>query len=153
MMCLGFQAAGCKFDREKFDIIIDETYTLLKMALDTKYKSIVFIGKSIGTIVQITLMNKLIEDGYKFDFTHIYLTPVDRTSELGVKEGALVFTGTSDPLIKADSVKKIEDARDVEVIKIDGADHSLNIKNDIVKSSEILTYIISKEKEYLKNKN
>lgn len=148
----GFQLSGEKFERENMNIIVDETYALLKMALNPKYKRIVFIGKSIGTVVQIFLLNKLIEEGYEFDFTNIYLTPVNSTVDLGIKKGALVFTGTSDPLINEENVEKIENVSQIELIKIDGADHSMNIENDIVRSSEILTYIIKKEKEYLINK-
>ena len=147
----GFQLAGKEFEKEKINIIVDETYKLLKMSLDSKYKKIIFIGKSLGTIIQIYLANKLVEEGYKFDFTNIYLTPVNFTAESGVKKGSLVITGTNDPLINEESIKKIEDVSKVEVVKVDGADHSMNAFHDVVKSSEILTYIIKKEKEYLIN--
>ncbi|MGN0143613.1 MAG: alpha/beta hydrolase [Clostridium sp.] len=147
----GFQLSGKEFEKEKINIIIDETYKLLKMSLDSRYKKIIFIGKSLGTIIQIYLEDKLVEEGYKFDFKNIYLTPVNFTAESGVEEGSLIVTGTNDPLINEESINKIEEISKVDVVKIDGADHSMNVDHDVVKSSEILTYIIKKEKEYLIN--
>ena len=44
---------------------------------------------------------------------------------------------------------KLEKIEGLKLIKITDADHSLNIKNDVVKSTEYLMNIIKKEKDYL----
>ena len=148
----GFQAARKDFVEGDFHIVAEETYKLLKLSLKPEYKKIIFIGKSIGTIVQIILENKLIEEKYDFDFVNIYLTPVNKTVELGIKRESLVVSGTSDVLINEASIEKIENINDIEFIKIDKGDHSLNINNNIIKSSEILTYILEKEKDHIISK-
>ncbi|WP_294403183.1 alpha/beta family hydrolase [uncultured Clostridium sp.] len=145
----GFQVARAHFDRERFDSIIDESMQLLKMAQLYQYKKVIFIGKSIGTVVQRILQKQLSHEGVELQFINIYLTPVDKTAELGICRNSLVFTGTSDPLISRESVCTIKDIDNINFIEIEGADHSLNIKNDIVRSAEILLEVIKCEKQYL----
>lgn len=147
----GFQAARVQFDREKFNTIVDESMQLVKMAQLSRYKTVIFIGKSIGTILQRILQEKLCDEGLNLQFINIYLTPVDKTVELGICRNALVFTGTSDPLISRESVCAIKNMENINLIEIEGADHSLNIKNDIVESADILLEVIKYEKEYLVN--
>ena len=145
----GFQAARTKFDGEKFNYLLDETMKLLKISLSSKYKKIIFIGKSIGTVVQNVLQQKLLEEEAAYEFRNIYLTPVDKTVELGIVEDSIVFSGTCDPLIRKDSIDKIESIDNVKLIKIIGGDHSLNIKNNAIKSMEFLIDVIKSEKDYL----
>ena len=147
----GFQVSRSQFDREKFNEIVNESMQLLKMSKLSQYKKIIFIGKSIGTVLQRILQDKLVDDGFEFEFINIYLTPVDKTVELGIYRNSLVFTGTSDPLINRENVNTIKNIDDVNFIEIEGADHSLNIKSDIVKSAKILLRVIECEKEYLIN--
>lgn len=147
----GFQVSRAQFDREKFNTIVDESMQLLKMAQLPRYKTVIFIGKSIGTVLQRILQEKLCDEGLSFKFINIYLTPVDKTVELGICRNSLVFTGTSDPLISRESVCVIKNIDKINLIEIEGADHSLNIKNDIVKSADILLEVIKCEKEYFIN--
>ncbi|WP_294373313.1 alpha/beta family hydrolase [uncultured Clostridium sp.] len=146
----GFQAARKEFDKEKFQIVVDETMELISMSLNEKYKKIIFIGKSIGTVIQRIIQKKIISEGsHKYIFINVYFTPVDKTVELGIDKESLVFTGTKDPLIKKGSVEIIEKMKNVNLVKIHNADHSLNIKGDVVNSTKIIMEVIQREKEYL----
>lgn len=146
----GFQAARKEFDKEKFQIVVDETMELISMSLNEKYKKIIFIGKSIGTVIQRIIQKKIISEGsHKYIFINVYFTPVDKTVELGIDKESLVFTGTKDPLIKKESVEIIEKMKNVNLVKIHNADHSLNIKGDVVNSTKIIMEVIQREKEYL----
>lgn len=145
----GFQAARVQFNSERFNNLLDESMEILKISLSSKYKKIVFIGKSIGTVVQKILQKRLKDENDSYHFENIYLTPVDKTVDLGIEAGSLVFTGSCDPLISKGNVHKLEKIEGLKLIKITDADHSLNIKNDVVKSTEYLMNIIKKEKDYL----
>ncbi|WP_297420693.1 hypothetical protein [Clostridium sp.] len=54
-----------------------------------------------------------------------------------------------DPLINKETVKKIRKIKDVSLIQIENGDHSLNIKNDVLSSIEVLCKVIEAEKKYL----
>lgn len=148
----GFQAARAEFDSERFNNVLDESMEILKLSLSSKYKKIVFIGKSIGTVIQKILQKRLEYENNSYYFENIYLTPVDKTVDLGIETGSIVFTGSCDPLISKENMHKLEMIEDIKLIKIAHADHSLNIKNDIVKSAEYLMDIIKKEKDFLLEK-
>lgn len=142
----GFQIAGKKLKvHEEFKYIYEETKELINMSLKKRYKNIILVAKSLGTIV-LSLLNNEIKDR---NVINIYLTPVDATMDVGISEGSLVFYGTNDPRITSKTVSKIEKIKDVSLVKIENADHSLNVKNDILKSIDIIKYVIEKEKEYL----
>lgn len=145
----GFQAARTEFDIEKFNYILKETMELLKISLSSNYKKVIFIGKSIGTVIQSLLQKMLLEEGADYEFINIYLTPVDKTVELGIAEDSLVVSGTCDPLINYDSMNKIDGMKSVKFIKVTGGDHSLNIKGNIIKSIEYLMNVIKSEKNFM----
>jgi hypothetical protein len=106
---------------------------------------VIFISKSIGTVVQAYLCNKVKTSEIK----NIYLTPINETLNHGIEENSLVITGTSDPLINKETVEEIRKIKGVNVIQIENGDHSLNIKNDVLSSIEALYKVIEAEKKYL----
>ncbi|WP_242982133.1 alpha/beta hydrolase [Clostridium sp. LS] len=142
----GFQIAGKKLDREnELKYIIQESMGIFKIAMNDDYKKVIFISKSIGTIVHACLCNKV----KTLEIKNIYLTPINETLNYGIEEDSLIITGTMDPLINKETVKEIKKIKDVSVIQIENGDHSLNIKNDVLSSIEVLCKVIEAEKKYL----
>ncbi|MFL0166726.1 alpha/beta fold hydrolase [Candidatus Clostridium helianthi] len=142
----GFQIARKNLLVEKeLKHLINESICIFKSALKGNYTKIVFISKSIGTIVHTLLCDEI--SGY--EVKHIYLTPIDNTLKVGIKEKSLVITGTDDPLINKESIEEIKRINGVEMIEIEGADHSLNISNDILRSIDVIHKVIEAEKKYL----
>ncbi len=142
----GFQAARKQLvHSDEFNIVIKETKEIIIKALNEKYKKIIFIGKSIGTLIQASIQDKLV--GYKIK--NIYLTPISETIKAGIKDNSLVILGNADPMIKSESLYMLRNNSNIKFIEIEGADHSLNIKDDAIKSIEILGTIMKREKEYL----
>ncbi|MBP1888471.1 hypothetical protein J2Z53_000050 [Clostridium moniliforme] len=142
----GFQVGRDTFHPEsEFNIIVEESLALLKNTLNCKYKNIVFIGKSIGTCVQNILNNNII--GY--NIVNIYLSPINKTVDIGIKENSLVITGDSDPLLSKENNEKIKNINGVKLINISGANHALNIEGDSIKSLEVQLNIIKCIKKYL----
>ncbi|MGL4571927.1 MAG: alpha/beta hydrolase [Clostridium sp.] len=144
----GFQIGRRDFNsEEEFSIIAEESVALLNSSLNKKYKKIVFIGKSIGTCVQNVLNDRV----HGLDIINIYLSPVNKTVEMGIKSNSLVITGSSDPLLTKDNSDKISKLSGISYIRIDGANHALNIEGDAVKSLEVQLSIIKCIKKYLKS--
>ena len=142
----GFQAARTSLDNsDEFSIVIRETREIILKALNDKYRNLVFIGKSIGTLVQASIEEKLA----KYEMFNIYLTPVSETIKVGIKENSLIIAGNNDPMINNDALHKLREMSDVEFLEIEGADHSLNIKDDTMKSIDVLKKVIEAEKNYL----
>ena len=145
----GFQIARKCFNKDtEINIIIHESIEVLREALkdiNKKYEEILIIGKSIGTIVQIH-MQKEFNKG--INIRNIYLTPIEKTFELGINK-SLVITGTNDTWISKESISKIHNINDVKLVVIEGANHSLNINGDILKSIDVIKSVIKVEKEYI----
>ncbi|EHI99464.1 hypothetical protein CDLVIII_2868 [Clostridium sp. DL-VIII] len=142
----GFQVARKILDREnEFKYVKEESIEIFKNALENDYKKIVFISKSIGTIVHTILCNEAKECEIK----NIYLTPVNETLKVGIKENSLVVSGTSDPLINKETIEIIRKIKGVNLMKIKNGDHSLNIKGSVLESIEVLNKVIRAEKDYL----
>lgn len=135
----GFQVARKEFNVEKeFDIIVEETLEIVQNALNENYKNIVIIGKSIGTCVQ-NLLNDRIE-GYNIE--NIYISPINKTVEMGIKENSLVITGTKDPLLSKENLEKIKDISGADLVTIKDGNHALNIEKDPIKSLRSQTEVI-----------
>ena len=142
----GFQVGRGEFHPDvEFNIIAEESFKLLKSTLRNKYRNIVFIGKSIGTCVQ-NVLNKNVK-GY--NITNIYISPINKTVQMGIEKNSLVFTGSSDPLLSKENLEKIEEVSGTKLINIDNANHALNVEGDVIKSLEIQLSIIEFMKEYL----
>lgn len=149
----GFQISRENFDRtEESDIreLFLESLDIVLSALELRkneYKSIVFIGKSLGTVLQ----NKLSEEIKKIheiDIKNIYLTPINATVKGKLDKKGLVVTGTKDTLISSDNLEKIKLEMN-NFLEIEGAGHSLCIKGNVLKSIKTLEIIINNIKEYL----
>lgn len=135
----GFQVARKEFNVEKeFDIIVEETLEIVENSLSENYKNIVIIGKSIGTCVQ-NLLNDRIE-GYNIE--NIYISPINKTVEMGIKENSLVITGTKDPLLSKENLEKIKDISGADLVTIKDGNHALNIEKDPIKSLRSQTEVI-----------
>lgn len=148
----GFQAAGKKLyleNEKEIKIMIDESYELLKMSLCDKYKRIIFIGKSIGTVVQKVIETRLKGDNFKGEIVNVYLTPINKTCELGIEHQSLVVCGTNDAFISSENREKMMNMDSIKYIEIEGAGHSLVIKDDVEKSIRALEYVLSEEKEFI----
>lgn len=143
----GFQIARKTFDVAKeFDIVAKETLEQINSILNSKYKNIVIIGKSIGTCVQ-DVLNENIK-GY--NITNVYISPIDKTVNMGIKENSLVITGSADPLLKEENISKINRINGVKLIKFEGANHALNIEKHPIDSLKIQINIIKVVEDYLK---
>lgn len=130
---------------EDIQYVINESMDIFKAALNKNYKQIVFISKSIGTIIHTSLCN----EASNYEVKNIYLTPINETMKVGIKENSLVVSGTNDPLISKETIEEIRKIKGVNIVEVKHGDHSLNIQDNVLNSIQILYKVIEAEKEYL----
>lgn len=131
----GFQLSHADFNIDsELNIVIQESEKVIAKCLSKTYRMIIFIGKSMGTIIQNHLSNQLLD----YKQVHIYLTPVNKTLENIINYPCLTITGTDDAMINNFSRSALENNSNIELIQIDGANHSLECL-DVLKSIEILS--------------
>jgi len=141
----GFQILHKDFNIEtEFDILVGEVEQIAKECLSANYKKIIFIGKSLGTIIK----NRLSKIFIDFEQLHVYLTPVDKTFEHMVNYPCLVITGADDKKINSLNMSLIDNSTNIELIKIDGGNHRLECL-DALKSIEMLNIAMEGLKNFI----
>ena len=104
------------------------------------YDDILFVGKSIGTIVAAKIASKSsVRDRIRF----IYYTPLEETFSFSVHD-AIVFTGSADPWVDAGRIPALCKESAIPCFVIPDANHSLETADplvDIQNLSEIMAEI------------
>ena len=102
-----------------------------------EYEDIVFIGKSVGTVVAGAYAEK-----YKLSLHLVLLTPVQETFE-HVTGSAIAFHGTSDPWARTEDIIKACEGR-IPLFLTEGANHSLetgDVEKDIQTAGQTMKRI------------
>ncbi|MGL5067904.1 MAG: alpha/beta hydrolase [Sarcina sp.] len=143
----GFQKARKDFDAvSQFDILCKETLEEIKPFLNTKYKKVVIIAKSIGTCVQ-KYLNENIKD---FEILNVSISPIDKTFDMGILPKTLVFTGSADPLLSHENINTLSKTNEAFVC-FENANHALNIVSKPLESLNIQIQLIKDIHSYLIN--
>jgi hypothetical protein len=133
----GYQANRSQLDMDELDSMIGEVADALNRIVTRSYANVVFIGKSLGTIVQTEVTSKV-------DFfvrNHIFLTPLRPIiSAICASENSLVVVGDNDGAFTAADIVQITDLPNVKINVLPGADHSLEAK-DYTESIGILKQV------------
>ena len=95
-----------------------------------KYSEILFISKSVGTIIA---------SAYALEQTYAF-----------PHEDAIAFIGTADPWSNPQKVVKLSEQQHIPIYTYDGANHSIE-SADIMKNLKMLTDVMEKTKEYMNN--
>jgi hypothetical protein len=108
------------------------------------YRHITLIGKSLGTLAVGHIAATMPD---LTDVRAIMLTPLLKNPRLvqqiiGFKGDILLVVGTGDSLHAPDTLQVIRTARVVEVIEVEGGDHSLEIKGDAMQSLDTLVNVM-----------
>lgn len=133
----GMQAAFAHAENEAERILKDVNWS--------SYSSLLFISKSIGTVVAA----KYAVD-HHLDARHIFYTPVEATFTYMQPKSGIAFTGTKDQWVNYSLVLKDCHKKDVFCHVIENANHSLET-GDIFQDIEILGKIMKYTLEYTQN--
>lgn len=109
-----------------------------------KYSNVLFISKSIGTIIAASYAQK-----YEIkNARHILYTPLAQTY-LFAPNHAIGFIGTADPWSDIDEVIRLSDKNHIPLTVYEGCNHSLEC-GDTLKNLEILKDVMQKTKNFCK---
>ncbi|MEI2284859.1 alpha/beta hydrolase [Paenibacillus polysaccharolyticus] len=136
----GYQAARAELDHGDVQRVVEESYESIKQVVN-KYNQIVFISKSLGTIIAGEVHEKL-----DMPIKHLFLTPIKDTIRYVNKFNGVVIYGTKDQAFSEELASKINEEN--EIVKIANANHSLET-NEVEESIEILKKLVKIYKDFL----
>ena len=125
---------------EKVDWIATDALAAMQTALaQREYYHLILIGKSIGTLAMTSVLNYELHMGK----VAIWITPLLYEQEL--VQAALSFSGpayfllgSGDPTFQSDALATIQANTDAQALIIEGANHSLEIPDDTMRSIKII---------------
>ena len=129
--------------RVSFEIAWSQTNEMLKSVDWSAYNSILFIGKSIGTIVA---SRYAVEKGLAVH--SILLTPLVDTFRY-VRGNAIAFHGTADPWAETRSMIEACQERGIPLYLTEGANHSLET-GDVRKDVQTLALTVARIDSFLR---
>ncbi|WP_025695946.1 hypothetical protein [Paenibacillus durus] len=118
----GHQSARTELKREEMGIIEEECAQALEAV--PGYKRLLFIGKSIGTVIAGSLAASSTSS---MKAQCLYLTPLRESVPYIQRGGGTVIYGGSDPLFSEEDAAGISGITNVALYKIDEANHSLEV--------------------------
>ena len=131
----------------KKDITFDEKIEAIKkLVLEqvneidfSKYDDILFVSKSLGTVISGWLADILAVNA-----RHIYLTPIEKTLQFLIsgKNISIVIAGTKDRFMNIDVLKAHCEQEQIKLKLIDNAGHSLEIFGNMDINIDILKQIV-----------
>lgn len=119
-----------------------QTEEMLKEVFFDAYEEILFVSKSIGTVVASAYAKN-----HHLNVKHILYTPVERTFSFEPGQG-IVFHGTADPMADTAMVKDACEIRKLSLYLIEEGNHSLETGN-VLGDLEILRNVLERTERYL----
>jgi hypothetical protein len=141
--------------RQRFEARTRELHADVDAALasglkERDYERLVLIGKSLGT----RAMEHLLSSGIDHDVWNVWLTPLINEPEVRVQVErypgrTFVAIGTEDFAYDGDYLDRLRASGTVDVVVIEGADHSMDIPGDIAGSIRAVGEVMSRLDAFL----
>ncbi|MGG4345701.1 alpha/beta hydrolase [Paenibacillus lautus] len=131
----GYQAARTNLDINDLQRVIEDSQESVQRIIG-KYNQVVFISKSLGTIIAGEVHEKL-----DIPVKHLFLTPIKDTIHYINKFNGLVVYGTKDEVFNNELANQINIDKVRKVIEIPNANHGLET-NNVEESIEILSKLV-----------
>ncbi len=129
--------------KEAYETLFSQAETELADIAWTEYEDVLFISKSIGTIIAASYARKYGLTSAK----HILYTPLAQTF-LFAPNHAIAFIGTADPWSRIDEITRLSTANAVPLTVYEGCNHSLEC-DDALKNIEILKDVMQRTKDFI----
>ena len=112
--------------KETYEVLFSQTEAELADIVWSDYDDILFISKSIGTIIATSFAEKY---GLKHA-RHVLYTPLAQTY-LFAPNHAIGFIGTANPWSNTDEIIRLSNANHIPLTIYDGCNHSLECNNTL----------------------
>ena len=108
------------------------------------YAQVILVGKSIGTMALAHLVST---EARLANAVTVWLTPVFRgrrvvEAAMQLEGPALFVAGTADNIFDAEAMSKVREATGADVLIVEGADHSMEIPGDVLRSLGVQDQVI-----------
>lgn len=130
----GFRLANIELGRGELPYLVSEARSVVELALTRGYERLVFISKSLGTVVAGELSRQM---GYA-QVQHIFLTPLPEAIPHILASENMVVVGGRDKLFPPACIEQIRGCVTSDVRIVPDAGHSLEIDDDYRESLRIL---------------
>ena len=138
------------FDIKNEECMRNATLELLKQAMEQlhdinwdEYDEILFVAKSIGTILAAKLADDLKRDNLKM----VLFTPLIQTYQWQINN-AIAFLGTRDRFSKAENIKELADKNEMPLYIYENCNHSLETEDTFVNLA-IMKDVLGKMSEFI----
>ena len=143
-----YQAGNIRGNKEKMEAAFHALYAQAEEQLAevdfTAYAEVLFVSKSVGTIIASAYAQKLEQAGTTVEIRHILYTPLEATYTFAPKH-AVAFIGTADPWSDVPAVIQMSEAQGVPMHVYENANHSLET-SDTMQNLKILQDVMEKTK-------
>lgn len=129
--------------RQAYELARTQAEKILSDINFKEYESILFISKSIGTVVAADYDNI-----YDLNAKHIYFTPVPQTFSLVREKSGIVFHGLNDPWCETSVVVENCKRLKLNLKTFEGANHSLET-GDCLRDLEIMGMVFRSLKDVI----
>lgn len=130
--------------KEAYEVLFSQAEAELADVVWSEYDDILFISKSIGTVIAASYAEK-----YRLmSVRHILYTPLAQTY-LFAPDHAIAFIGTADPWSDTDEVIRLSEANHIPMTVYEECNHSLEC-GDAMKNIEILRDVMQKTMDFCK---
>ena len=124
----------------------EQTIESLSEVKWNEYEKVVFISKSIGTVIAANYAFENMLTNVK----HVFYTPLNDSYKNPPKDG-IAFIGTRDQFSNYEEIVDLSENAGILISVFDKCNHSLECE-DSIKNIEILNDIMKSTKNYLKEK-
>lgn len=128
--------------KEAYETLFSQTEASLADIDWSEYDDILFVSKSIGTIIATSYDKK-----YNLKYIrHILYTPLAQTF-LSAPDNAIALIGTADPWSSIDEIAQLAENNHIPLTIYEDCNHSLEC-SDALKNLEILKDVMQKTKDF-----
>lgn len=133
----GYQVVRTSPTRDQFPHLVEEAMSSVKQALQPTHRRLLFISKSLGTVVAGEVATRFTN----LPTSHLFLTPISSTLPHLRRAKGVVVTGTADQQFDQECRTQARAAGALTVVEVPYAEHSLELDEDLPASLEILRQV------------
>ena len=132
-------------------VVADVTAACHTVLAQRDYEQVTFVAKSLGTLG----LGPVLTADPRLTSAHvIWLTPLLRIDHVRADIAqwgghSLFVIGTADPYYDATYLAEVQHATRGETVVVDGADHSLEIEGDVLRSLEAITQVMRAVQQFV----
>lgn len=145
-LAYSYDGRGIRGDEQKMRLAFEALYAQAEERLKDvdfgKYEDILFMSKSVGTIIASAYAKK-----HGINCRHVLYTPLAQTFSFAPERG-ISFIGTKDPWSNVDEVLSLSRKNGTPIHVYEGANHSLEA-GDCMGDLEVLKDVMGKTEDFL----